>query len=251
MLDFPTPAASTHTFPGSMRALPPTRYTGPERRSVTSIEQRRMAQMLDEVDYGLLLLVDETHVRHINKAACRVMDDRHPLQLLGAELRARDAQDQAALRDALHAAAARGMRKLLRMGGGEAQVSVAVVPLPAPSPSAAHAVMLLLGKRQVCEELTVDWYARSHGLTPAETAVIKGLCADLTPQQVATRQGVGLATVRTQIGSIRTKTGTCSIKALVREIAMLPPLMGTLSPSRPLMPQMMRRFEPSARIFDA
>jgi len=62
-------------------------------------------------------------------------------------------------------------------------------------------VLLVLGKRRVCEELTVEWYARSHGLTNAETVVIKGLCADLTPQEIAQRQGVGLATIRTQIGS--------------------------------------------------
>jgi DNA-binding CsgD family transcriptional regulator len=88
--------------------------------------------------------------------------------------------------------------------------------------------MLVLGKRQVCEELTVEWFARAHGLTLAETAVVKGLCADLTPQEIALRQGVGLATIRTQIGSVRAKTGSASIRALVRQVAMLPPLLGAL-----------------------
>ena len=57
---------------------------------------------------------------------------------------------------------------------------------------------------------------------------MKGLCADFTPQQIANRQGVGLATVRTQIGSIRLKTGACSIRARVRQVALLPPLVSAL-----------------------
>jgi DNA-binding CsgD family transcriptional regulator len=204
------------------------RYGGPERRSPASVESRRLAQMLDEIDYGMLLVDGEVQVRHANQPARRDMDDSHPLQLIGSELRARRPNDMAALRDAVAGAARRGLRRLLRLGLGSAQVSVAVVPLPAAPHETQHAVLLLLGKRRVCEELTVDWYARTHGLTIAETAVIKGLGADLTPQEIAVRQGVGLATIRTQIGSIRTKTGTSSIKALVRQVAMLPPLVGAL-----------------------
>ena len=75
----------------------------------------------------------------------------------------------------------------------------------------------------------MDWFARSNNLTPAETAVMKGLCADFTPLQIAARQGVGLATIRTQIGSIRLKTGAgSSIRALVRQVSLLPPLVSVL-----------------------
>ena len=57
---------------------------------------------------------------------------------------------------------------------------------------------------------------------------MKGLCADFTPLQIAARQGVGLATIRTQIGSIRLKTGAGSIRALVRQVSLLPPLVSVL-----------------------
>lgn len=204
------------------------RYHGPERRSTHETEQRRMAQMLDEIDYGMLLLADEQRVVHVNKSARRDLDDQHPLQLHGSELRPRHAHDVTQLREALVAASRRGLRRLLSLGDADDRVSVAVVPLPVSGHETQHAVLLVLGKRRVCEELTVEWYARSHGLTNAETVVIKGLCADLTPQEIAQRQGVGLATIRTQIGSIRTKTGAGSIKALVRQVAMLPPLVSTL-----------------------
>jgi DNA-binding CsgD family transcriptional regulator len=232
-----SPHTDADTFASQHLAAPrlaprPRAYAGPERRSVASLSHRRMAQMLDAIDYGMLLMADEHHVAHANKAARRDLDAQHPLQLVGDELQVRSALDAVPLREAMQGAAQRGLRRLLHLGppspDGRARVSVAVVPLAAIGNEQAQGVALLLGKRQVCEELTVDWFARTHGLTMAETTVMKGLCSDLTPQQIAARQGVGLATVRTQIGAIRHKTGAGSIRALVREVALLPPLVSAL-----------------------
>jgi DNA-binding CsgD family transcriptional regulator len=39
---------------------------------------------------------------------------------------------------------------------------------------------------------------------------------------------VAISTVRTQIGNLRLKTGAQSIRALVRQVAVLPPLMCAL-----------------------
>lgn len=226
--------------PSPVRRLAPTATPSALRPRTTSIAAaeppvwRSMAQMLDEVDYGMLLVAADAGVRHVNRCARRELDDSHPLRLVGAAVTAREVADAQALGDAIQGASSRGLRKLLRLGGGSHGVSVAVVPLLAESGEGAHAVLLLLGKRRVCEELTIDWFARSHGLMPAETTVLKSLCADLSPQEVARRQGVELSTVRTQIGSIRTKTGTRSIKALVRQIAMLPPLVGALRDHEPV-----------------
>ncbi len=203
-------------------------YAGPERRTATSQHQRRMAQVLDTLDHGLLVVDGEGRVGHLNKAARRDLDEQHPLQLAGDRLETRHALDEQPLRDALQGAAQRSLRRLLMLGEGRQRVSLAVVPLAPLGGDAQHGVALLLGRRQVCEELTVDWFARAHHLTMAETTVMKGLCQDLTPLQIAERQGVGLATVRTQIGSIRAKTGAGSIRALVRQVAVLPPLVSAL-----------------------
>ncbi len=207
-------------------------YGGPERRGAASLQHRRMAQMLDTLDYGMLLISETLEVSHINKAARRDMDEHHPLQWVGGQLQARLAQDQQPLRDALVGATQRGLRRLLQLGDSQGphrqRISVAVVPLPALGADDQPGAAVLLGKRQVCEELTVEWFARAHGLTMAETTVMKGLCADLTPHEIAARQGVGLATIRTQIGSIRIKTGANSIRALVQQVALLPPLVSAL-----------------------
>jgi len=217
------PAAASAVGAGRARD-----YGGPERRGAASLQARRMAQMLDTLDYGMLLLANVGQVSHVNKAARRDLDATHPLQIEGGQLQARHACDATALREALLGAAQRGLRRLLQLGDARQRISVAVVPLPALGADELPGVAVLLGKRQVCEELTVDWFARSNNLTLAETAVMKGLCADFTPQQIAVRQRVGLATIRTQIGSIRLKTGAGSIRALVRQVALLPPLVSAL-----------------------
>jgi DNA-binding CsgD family transcriptional regulator len=107
-------------------------------------------------------------------------------------------------------------------------VSVAIIPIDARTPDAVPATLLVLGRRQLCETLTVDWFAREHGLTPAEAQVLKSLCAGLRPQEIADRHGVALSTVRTQVGSLRAKTGSTSIRVLVSQVSMMPPLVGVL-----------------------
>jgi DNA-binding CsgD family transcriptional regulator len=220
-------AAGLASRPMSALAGTPPAYRGPERRSAASQGSRWLALMLDEIDYGMVLVGEGNHVLHVNHAARAELDADHPLQLLGRELRARLSQDMVPLHDALQAAQ-RGLRRLLTMGERSAPFTLAVVPLGAGGGGMPQATLLLLGKRRVCESLSVQWFARTHALTPAETRVLEALCMGLEPREVAEANGVGLATVRTQIGSIRAKTGTESIRDLVRRIAQLPPMVSTL-----------------------
>jgi DNA-binding CsgD family transcriptional regulator len=74
----------------------------------------------------------------------------------------------------------------------------------------------------------VHGFVRSVNLTPAETRVLELLCSGVRPTAIARQQNVAVSTVRTQIGSIRAKTGAASISELVRQVAVLPPLVGAL-----------------------
>jgi DNA-binding CsgD family transcriptional regulator len=208
--------------------------TGVDRRSGQFSQW--LTRMLDEIDYGMLLISAEAQVLYVNHAARHELDGEHPLQLLGHTLRAHHPQDVAPLYDAL-AAAQRGLRRLLTLGEGEHRVSVSVVPLPAADGAAdsgqPQTTLLVLGKRQMCALLSVQGFARSMMLTPTETRVLELLCSGVRPTEIATRQGVAVSTVRTQIGSIRSKTGAGSIRELVRQVALLPPLVGALRMSLP------------------
>lgn len=195
-------------------------YRGPERRRQPPVG-RWFGAMLDEIDYGMLLVSDDAQVLHVNHAARRDLDASHPLQLLGRQLRTRHAQDVPRLHDAL-AQATRGLRRLVSLGEGPHRVNCAVIPLE------GRATLVVLGKRQLSERLTVQCFAASRGLTPAETRVLEGLCEGLPPREIAELHGVGLATVRTQIGCIRAKTGAENIRALVRQVAVLPPIVNSL-----------------------
>ena len=83
---------------------------------------------------------------------------------------------------------------------------------------------MIIGKRQACEELSRDAFARQHALTLAEARVLKQLCEGERPSDIAPTLGVQLSTVRTQISSIRAKTGTRDIAQVVRHVGRLPPL---------------------------
>ena len=224
-------------------------YHGPERRAAAAGELGQcMTRMLDEIDYGMVLVSADAQVVYLNHAARLELDGEHPLQMLGSALRAQRPQDVAPLHDAL-ASAQRGLRRLVMLGAGAHRVSLSVVPLPGGNPGAqaahaAHAAnghggqarhedlrpttLLVLGKRQVCEQLSVQGYARSMRLTPAETQVLELLCAGVRPTQIARQQNVAVSTVRTQLGAIRNKTGAAGISDLVRQVAVLPPLLTVL-----------------------
>lgn len=183
-----------------------------------------LSGMLDELDYGMLLLDDHGQVLHANHAARSACASGHPLQLLGRTLQTRRSEHAVLLDEALQAAR-RGRRKLLALGDGGNPVNVTVVPLET---GGTRATLLMMSRRQVCEALSLQGFARCHGLTLAETRLLEGLSAGIEPRALARRHGVSLATVRTQISSIRTKTGAASIRGLMRQLSVLPPIVGSL-----------------------
>lgn len=222
--------------------LCPGAYRGPERRGAEGTAQRWVAGMLDEIDYGVLLVEPGGRVLHANHAALRDLAKENALQLDGPMLQARSASDAQALARALEAAASHGLRRLLELGAPGQRMRVSVVPIahkgtgePLPAPRQAEAdrrcpriAAVVFGRRQVCEPLSVMAYARVHQLTRTETRILQSLCAGASPREVAERQHVALSTVRTQIGSIRTKTGSAGIRELLSELALLPPLVNAL-----------------------
>jgi DNA-binding CsgD family transcriptional regulator len=198
----------------------------PERRRAASLSSHWLSLVLEELDYGVLLLNQCGEVLHSNRAARLTMNESHPLQVQGGHLRARAAQDVKPLFEALGHAEREGRRCLLRLGEGAGHANVVVVPLNRDVEQAA--VLLVLERRELCGALATQWFALRYGLTPAETEVLKALSDGAEPSSVAQTQGVAISTVRTQIQSIRAKSGAPSIRELLRQLAVLPPLMSAL-----------------------
>ena len=197
-----------------------------------------LMRVLEEIDYGLLLVATDGSLRYANQLGLRELLDGAALQLVQGRVQARTASDQNALLAAL-GAAQRGLRRLVNAAHEGNTACMAVVPVGNAEADHEALALLVFGKRQANETLTVDFYGRTHGLTGAELGVLKAMCAGRKPKEIARQQGVAISTVRSHICSIRIKTQTASIRDLLGRVAVLPPItpavksLGATLPSMP------------------
>ncbi|MDB5857414.1 MAG: bacterial regulatory s, luxR family protein, partial [Ramlibacter sp.] len=94
-----------------------------------------------------------------------------------------------------------------------------------PYETGGGSVLLMLGRQPGIQNLNVTFFSRTHGLTPTEEAVLRALCEGLEVQDIASAHGVSVCTVRTQVRSLRLKTGIGSMRLLVQRVAALPPMV--------------------------
>jgi DNA-binding CsgD family transcriptional regulator len=181
------------------------------------------ARMLDEIDYGVALVNIAGQLRYANQLAWRAFAGTLAVRVIDGNVHATQEADQATLRQAL-IEAGRGLRRLLTLGAAGRRSALAVVPMGGDAIGDEGLAMLVFGKQPASETLTLDFFARTHRLTAAEVTVLHGLCAGERPKEIAKKIGVAISTVRTQIGSIRIKTQTGSIRELVNRVAALPPI---------------------------
>ena len=183
--------------------------------------------ILDCIQIGAMAVGAGMRVSFANRAAMRECSRRTLLRLEDTQvavLAAPDDAEQARLVRAVERAHA-GHWSLVRVGSGASLLSIAVFPLAHGECGAGPLALLLFGLSHSQEPLAIQLYAGSCGLTPAETRVLLGLAEGLVPKQIASRHEVLLSTVRTQISSIRDKTGTRRLSDLMQALVCLPPIM--------------------------
>jgi len=196
----------------------------PESRSV---DMSIVQSILDCIQIGAMAVGAGMQVSFANRAAMRECS-RHGM------LRIEDTQvallalpgeaDQARMMRAVEAAHS-GHWSLVRLGSGTSALSIAVFPLLHSERGSGSLALLLFGLSHSQEPLAIQLYAGSCGLTPAETRVLLGLSEGLVPKQIASKHEVLLSTVRTQISSIRDKTGARRLSDLMQALVSLPPIM--------------------------
>ena len=210
-------------------------FPGELTRSAAPILNWMSAALIDQIDYGILV-VDASLSVHFSNRCARQRLSECALALQGDRLTVDGfgvgTAACAPLQDAIGRALTQGFRRLLRVGMEKAAVDVAVVPLQDQTPEYAGCVLLLVGRRQVCPQLSAYWFARIHHLTIAEARVFDALCDGHEPSRIAQLLGVRVSTVRTQISTIRAKTGADSIGSLVRRAAQLPPMIAAIEQAR-------------------
>lgn len=184
-----------------------------------------LALVMDELAHPVLVASARGQLLHANQVARHELARRNGLAVHEGQLHTADARDASFLVQALDKAEA-GRRSLiaLRSAASRGRLSVAVVPLRAEAAPASPCVALVFSRASVCESLMLCFFARSHGLTPTEEQVLTILCQGYSAPQVALQLNIAVSTVRSHVRSMCTKTHSNGVRALVGQVAVLPPL---------------------------
>ena len=196
-----------------------------DRPALRSPDVTLLSAVVDQIGMGVALATFEGIVLHRNPAACNLMSDCG-LEI-GDDTRfvARRPADATALQRAL-SFASRGRKSVTVLGDSERRsTTIAVQPLDLPPNSArGGCAMILFTAGARANGSAVAAYSDAHSLTPAESAVVAGLCDGLQAKEVAQRTRSSIATVRSHLRSIYYKTGARNLQDLLARVASLPPL---------------------------
>ncbi|MCA0324545.1 MAG: LuxR C-terminal-related transcriptional regulator [Proteobacteria bacterium] len=208
---------------------PTTRKVGFAFRALEDELQPSLAlRLLDEIDYGLVLVSSRGRVLHANHLA------RHELAMgrlvftgdegtIACPDTEQTEQLLAAIEGAVH-----GRRRLLYLTHEEHRLPVAAIPLNHALASPTSSVLLAMARQRVGDNLTLQMFALEHNLTPTEESVLRALCDGDEVDEIAARHGVAESTVRTQVRALRDKTGARGIRQLVQRVLSLPPVVPAL-----------------------
>ena len=186
-----------------------------------------LLRVLDEVDYGVLIIDAQGTILHANHLARHELASGRMLMSYGNSLLGSSAEFTAQMQTAMEAAF-RGQRRLVLLNKGERELSLAFTPLSHPLEADTPTVLVMLSRQSACDNLAVRMFARTIGLSPSEEAVLMGLCRGLEIPEIAAEHGVAPSTIRSQIKTLREKAGSPSIRRLLQRINSLPPVVPAL-----------------------
>ena len=186
------------------------------------------ALALDALAHPLLLLRADSTLLHANPAG------QHALAPGGAWQRGshghvhpRDASLKPTFMAALQAAAAGKTQALNAVASTAATATISTIATIQPliTSSGAVAALLLALPLPAHGAADVQAFAHRHSLTDAETRVLEQLLQGRSAARAAQAVGVSVSTVRSQVLSLRRKTGHASVSALLAALRGLPALI--------------------------
>lgn len=186
-----------------------------------------LLRVLDEVDYGVLIIDVQGTILHANHLARHELASGRVLVSYGNSLLGSNAEFTSQMQTAMEAAF-RGQRRLVLLNKGGRELSLAFTPLSHPLEADTPTVLVMLSRQSTCDNLAVRMFARTIALSPSEEAVLMGLCRGLEIPEIAAEHGVAPSTIRSQIKTLREKAGTPSIRRLLQRINSLPPVVPAL-----------------------
>jgi DNA-binding NarL/FixJ family response regulator len=187
-----------------------------------------LGPIVDEIDYGLVVVSPSDNVILANAAARKVLAWSKILTNTPSGLRALTYTGQQELEGAM-ASARLGKRELLLLRTDGTSLPCALLPLAQGGTVFSEgSILLILGRSELCSPISVRLFARRLKLTGAETAVLDSLSNGQNPAEIARAHGVDISTVRSQLQSIRAKTDEPTLRSLLRRVSQLPPVLSII-----------------------
>jgi DNA-binding CsgD family transcriptional regulator len=210
-----------------------------EIRQVLGVAQQRLAgveAMVDASATATFLLTRQGRVLHSNAAAENLLRQADGLILHDGTLTTAEGRLRDPLRKLFQDAAVpvspqwktEPVRALaLHRSPGKRPLQLLASALPTASRNRSNAELVLLVTDPECPVNYPDDVLHAlYGLSPAQTEVANGLLTGYTLDEIASLRRVSLGTVRQQVKSILTKTGTRRQSDLTRLLMSLPPSAG-------------------------
>jgi DNA-binding CsgD family transcriptional regulator/PAS domain-containing protein len=206
-----------------------------EIRHVIGVVQQRLAgaeAMVDSSATATFLLTKQGRVLHRNTAAESLLRETNALALQEGTLIATEARFKEALRKLFQDAAVPVSPKwkaepvhalALHRASGKKPLQLLASPLPPSHRDRSKAdLVLLVTDPEKPLSFPDDVLHALYGLTPAQTEVANGLLTGYTLDEIATLRRVSLGTVRQQVKSILSRTGTSRQSDLIKLLMTLP-----------------------------
>lgn len=211
--------------PFDERAADRLRHLAPQLRSTFAHRAiaREVAEhpgLLEHALHGLgtpILIVDgRMHVRFANRAAEQLFSERTALVCAGDALSAVDASENDALTAAIRTALGRKDVQPAYVGIGRNTLASPLVASITPNAkSAGRCVTIFVHDPGAKQKPDGALLSSVYGLTKAEVEVVRLLAMDCSPEQISERRAVSIATVRTQIRSVLSKTQSRTLASLI------------------------------------
>ncbi|MEZ5726872.1 MAG: LuxR C-terminal-related transcriptional regulator [Burkholderiaceae bacterium] len=174
-------------------------------RGLSSVADNLFGTLLDENDYGLLVMAPDARLELANTAGQQFLATGGSLVLVDGRVPPASVASWGKWRRALDLSA-RGGRRMVVFGVDATVPAVTLSGIMFDDDGAAARVLAIAGRASPREALSLHNYGSEHALTPTEQRVLAGLAAERSASEVAQQHGVSESTVRTQIQSVLAKT---------------------------------------------
>lgn len=180
--------------------------------------------ILDQLSVGVALFGCGTQLLFINRAALNHCKRFPGLRVDAGALVLQEDHSRNEFLRALRSARD-GMWSFVQIASGCERLILGLRPARGAPVAAETPVLVTFGMRDSSDRLSIHFFARACGLSPAESEVVQRISGGMSPKEIAREHDVALSTVRTQLRCARTKTGARNITELVRVVHCLPSMM--------------------------